>query len=242
MERRSVAAFLALVCAFVACTGGEHLQAQHSPASRTARSRVKPSPTPAPPAVHRSTTASNGTLLTDATLARATCGKSGRIVRFRIGVERGLATSPTEFGNSVRTVLCNPKSWIASGAVRFRYDPNGSLLIGLRSPDGTERRCMQLIGLSVNRTYSCGTPHEVVINSDRWFYGTSNWPGPLTEYREMVTNHETGHALGLFHETCSADGAPAPVMMQQSKGLTSSNSNTCARNSWPLEEELERLS
>jgi len=178
-------------------------------------------------------------MLTNAHLSTDTCGSNGRIVRFRIGVERGLPTTPTEFGSAVRAVLCDHRGW--TRAVRFRYDPNGSLLIGLRSPDGTERRCMQLIHLSVNRTYSCATPQEVVLNSDRWFKGTPNWPGPLPEYREMVTNHETGHALGLYHENCPRDGAMAPVMMQQSKGLTSPNGHTCRLNSWPLAEEVARI-
>jgi hypothetical protein len=166
---------------------------------------------------------------------------AGRVVAFRIAIDNGLPTTATEFGNGVRTVLCDPRSWIASKKVRFRYDPNGRLLISLRTPDHTESRCMELIHLSVERTYSCATYTEVVLNSDRWFHGSPHWPGPLAEYRDELTNHETGHALGLYHENCPRNGAPAPVMMQQSKGLTSPNGKTCARNWWPLPEELARL-
>jgi len=180
--------------------------------------------------------------LPDAGITRATCGARGRVVTFRVSVESGLPTTPAVFGNAVRMVLCDRRSWIGSGAVRFRYDPAGSLLIGLRSPGSTEVRCLQLVRLSVDRTYSCGTPREVVINSARWFMGTSVWPGPLPAYRAMLVNHETGHALGLGHRTCPAPGSPAPVMMQQSKGLTTLGGHTCAPNAWPLPDEWERLS
>jgi hypothetical protein len=140
----------------------------------------------------------------------------------------------------VRAVLCDERSWIGSGEVRFRYDPNGSLLIGLRTPSNAERRCYALIRLSVNRFYSCGTPSEVVINGDRWFGGSPYWPGPRAGYRRMLTNHEVGHALGLHHTDCPRDGAKAPAMMQQSKGMNL-NGNRCTPNPWPLARELELL-
>lgn len=207
---------------------------------RPAKARASHPPSrPAHPTATQRPNASG--LLTTADVSRATCGSSGRVVRFRIGVEQGLQTTPAAFGNAVRNTLCDGRSWIGSGAVRFRYDPNGPLLISLRSASGTERRCLQLIGLSVNLTYSCGTSREVVINAARWFGGSPAWPGGVSDYRRMVTNHETGHALGLGHRNCPEDGAPAPVMMQQSKGLTFGG-HTCVPNPWPLADEKERLS
>jgi len=174
------------------------------------------------------------------TIPRTACGPSGaREVRFRIHVDRTLPTSREEFGNAVRTVLCDRRGWRASGVVRFRYDPNGKLLIGIRTPAETERRCYELIRLSVNRRYSCGTPREVVINSDRWFKGVPHFAS-RAEYRRMLVNHEVGHALGLHHQRCASDGARAPVMMQQSKGMTQ-DGNTCVTNPWPRRDELDRL-
>jgi hypothetical protein len=171
----------------------------------------------------------------------ATCGRTGaRVVRFRVLVEKGLPTSPAQFVTDVLSVLCDERSWIGSGKVRFRYDPKGSLLIGLRTPSSSERRCMQLIGLSVNHYYSCAGSREVVLNSDRWFQGSKYWPGSVPVYRQMLVNHEVGHTLGQRHRTCTRDGAPAPVMMQQSKGLTTSG-NTCKPNPWPLAYEARSL-
>lgn len=172
---------------------------------------------------------------------RGACTRTGaKVVTFRVLVEPGIRATADEFATSVRRVLCDRRGWRASDAVGFRYDPRGRLLIGLRTPDSTERRCMRLVGLSVRRRYSCGTPREVVLNSDRWFTGVPHFAS-LTEYRRMLVNHEVGHALGLRHQDCGADGARAPVMMQQSKGMTSSNGNTCTTNPWPRKEELERL-
>jgi len=170
-----------------------------------------------------------------------TCGTPGaKLVRFRVLVEDGLATTPTQFVEDLLSVLCDKRSWIASGDVRFRYDPEGSLLVGLRKPASAEKRCMQLIGLSVNYYYSCAGSKEVVLNSDRWFKGSDHWPGAVPVYRQMLVNHEIGHTLGQHHRGCTKDGAYAPVMMQQSKGLTT-NGYTCKPNPWPRPYELNSL-
>ncbi|MGH2727593.1 MAG: DUF3152 domain-containing protein, partial [Actinomycetota bacterium] len=165
---------------------------------------------------------------------------SGRLVRFRVLVEQGLDTSPAEFVENVASVLCDQRSWIGSGEVRLRYDPKGSLLVGLRTPASAEKRCMQLIGLSVSFYYSCAGSSEVVLNSDRWFTGSKYWPGPVSVYRQMLVNHEIGHTIGQHHRGCPKDGAFAPVMMQQSKGM-STGSNTCKPNPWPRPYELKAL-
>jgi len=231
MPRRVWCCLVVLVCA-AGCTSS-----LTGARSSTAPTHSKPRASHAAP--RKSSASKSSPAVHALSVSRETCGRVGRVVRFRVALEEGLPTTPEAFGNALRATLCDGRSWIGSDNVRFRYDPNGPLLIALRSPAATERRCLQLIGLSVHLMYSCGTSREVVLNAARWFGGSPSWPGPVSEYRHMLINHETGHALGLGHQTCHEDGAPAPVMMQQSKGLTSGH--TCVPNVWPLAQELDRL-
>jgi hypothetical protein len=136
----------------------------------------------------------------------------------------------------VKHVLCDPRSWIATGRVRFVYDPNASNLISLRTADGTERRCLQLVGQSVRRLYSCAGAREAVLNGDRWRLGSATLRLSVAQYRALMINHEVGHLLGQQHRGCSGAGRAAPVMMQQSKGLYG-----CRANEWPLAYELRSI-
>jgi hypothetical protein len=154
-------------------------------------------------------------------------------VRFRVAIDRGIDITRRGFVSGVAAVLCDERSWIAGGRVRFAYAPDGSLLIALRTPEATERRCRQLTGKSVHEYYSCAGANEAVLNADRWFHGSATWPGSVAQYRRLLVNHEVGHTLGQGHRGCPHPGAPAPVMMQQSKGL-----HGCRANPWPLRYEL----
>lgn len=165
------------------------------------------------------------------------CGSArGRLVRFRVDVQDGIPVTPGRFRRDVSRILCDSRSWIASGNIRFRYDPDARLRIRLLDPDETEARCLRLVGKSVNRTFSCAGRREVVLNSARWLGGSPWWPGPLDKYRHLLVNHEVGHVLGLHHRSCSRAGSFAPVMMQQSKGL-----HGCRANPWPRDDELSRV-
>lgn len=167
-----------------------------------------------------------------------TCGAStARTVRFRVSVQDGLKTTRAAFAEQVVRILCDERSWSGGGRVRFRYDPNARTVIALRSAYQTERRCLQLIGLSVHMKYSCASrPRgEAVINADRWFGGSPSWRGSVARYRALVINHEVGHLLGRGHLGCRG-GGPAPVMMQQSKGTGS-----CHPNPWPLSSEVRAV-
>jgi hypothetical protein len=84
--------------------------------------------------------------------------------------------------------------------------------------------------------WSCAVGNTVIINDDRWTGASTAWNnggGSLRDYRHMVINHETGHWLGHGHSSCSASGAPASVMQQQSIDLQG-----CTFNPWPLASEL----
>lgn len=252
-----VGAVLGLLVGFTGGAGAGLIDDAGSGALATAGTPATPTPSPTPtpittatqapasaPAAKKPSTAGASTArsyLGGPARPSATCGRTGaRVVRFRVLVEEGLPTTPTRFVADLLSVVCDERSWIGSGKVRFRYDPGASLLIGLRTPSSTERRCKQVVGLSVNFYYSCGSTGEVVLNSDRWFHGSRFWPGSVPAYRQMLVNHEVGHALGQHHRSCMRDGGPAPVMMQQSKGTTTGE-RTCKPNPWPLAYEQRAL-
>lgn len=154
------------------------------------------------------------------------------MVSFRIEVDRGLPTTPERFTKDVLSILCDRRSWIASGHVRFRYNPKGALLVGLRTQENKNRICYPYTGYG-----SCQKPGQVVINANRWFGGSKFVNLTVRDYRRLVINHEVGHAIGQRHRGCPNEGASAPVMMQQSLGLTT-DGRTCRANPWPLTYEL----
>jgi hypothetical protein len=63
--------------------------------------------------------------------------------------------------------------------------------------------------------------------------GAVAYAGNLAAYRLYVINHETGHALGNGHVQCPKKGALAPVMMQQTLGISTPGVGACKPNPWP---------
>jgi hypothetical protein len=143
-------------------------------------------------------------------------------------VERGLPVRPDEFAVAVAGILNAPLGWGHGGrTIRFIRVDRGpvNVRVVLSSPYLTDRQCRPL------RTYgrvSCFNGRRAVINSDRWLYGSPTYHGDLTGYQEYLINHEVGHSLGKQHVRCVRRGAPAPVMVQQTKSLEG-----CAPNPWP---------
>ncbi|MGQ0842922.1 MAG: DUF3152 domain-containing protein [Sporichthyaceae bacterium] len=152
----------------------------------------------------------------------------GRIVRYLVEVEEGLRANPALFAAEVHRILNDERSWgrggqvlrfvrVDSGAVRFR--------VSLSSPTLTDRQCHPL------RTFgrvSCFNGRRSVINNARWQHGSWTYGKDVARYREYLINHEVGHALGRRHVGCTTPGAPAPVMVQQTKSLEG-----CTANAWP---------
>ena len=152
---------------------------------------------------------------------------TGGLVTYTVEVEDAVGYAAEEFARIVDETLADPRSWIADGSVSFqRVASGGQVRIVLATPGTTDGLCLPLDTAGL---YSCHQGGTVALNSNRWLNGTENWPGPIDEFRHYAVNHEVGHAIGHGHENCPGAGQPAPVMMQQSKGLEG-----CLPNGWPF--------
>ncbi|MGK3209328.1 DUF3152 domain-containing protein [Amycolatopsis sp. MEPSY49] len=150
------------------------------------------------------------------TLAGA--GNGAEELTYTVEVEDGV--DAPGFAEQVDTILTDPRGWIGQGKVAFRRettpDARPEVRISLTTP-GTSRR---LCGFAIPYDSSCHLTHRIVLNLARWVRGAHSFGGDLAGYRTYAVNHEMGHALGFGHVGCPAPGAPAPVMMQQTFGLS----------------------
>ncbi|MET9000199.1 DUF3152 domain-containing protein [Amycolatopsis sp. NPDC004169] len=149
-------------------------------------------------------------------------GTGGELLTYTIEIEDGVDLPG--FDHDVDAILADPRGWTGLGAVTFRRldrpDARPDVRISLTSP-GTARR-PDLCGYGIPFDSSCrlSRDHRIVLNLARWLRGAHSYDGDLAGYRTYAVNHEMGHALGYGHVGCPATGAPAPVMMQQTFGLS----------------------
>jgi len=152
---------------------------------------------------------------------------------FSVEVERGVGVDSGAFARAVERTLVDRRSWAASRGFELRRvgDPSEpvSFRVTLASPETTDELCAPL---QTQGTYSCHQGDRAVLNAERWARGAGAYGRDLAGYRDYMVNHEVGHALGRSHLSCPGSGLPAPVMMQQTKGVES-----CRPNPWPLEDE-----
>ncbi len=153
------------------------------------------------------------------------------VVPYRIDVEEGLGVDPACFAHVVHEVLTDDRSWAARSGFELQRvdDDRADFVVALASPDTTDTFCAPL---RTNGIFSCWSDGRAMINVWRWEMGIAEYADDLDVYRVYVINHEVGHALGKEHRDCPSAGAPAPVMMQQTKGL-----DGCEPNGWPLADE-----
>ncbi|MEV0425455.1 DUF3152 domain-containing protein [Micromonospora sp. NPDC050495] len=196
---------------------------------------ARPAATPTPPVVTaagRATPAitypARGTgAFRTATALGAVAGRGGRLLRYRVAVEGGIARLDVErFGREVGAILADPRGWTGGGEWRLQRvgpaDP-ADFTVLLTTPVTRGRLCAD----PTDHYTSCRNGNQVVINVARWVRGVPQFPD-LGRYRQYLLNHEVGHRLGRGHERCPRAGGPAPVMEQQTLGL-----HGCTPNPWP---------
>ena len=152
---------------------------------------------------------------------------SGPLHGFAVEVEKGLPIDPEGFANDAVAVLADERSWIGVDGMSVQRVPaaSASFKITLAGPALTDELCAPL---ETNGIYSCFNAGRAVINFFRWMEGASAYGDDLASYRRYVINHEVGHVFGHGHVVCPAAEVPAPIMMQQTKGVA-----PCRPNPWP---------
>ena len=172
--------------------------------------------------------------VTTGAVAPADAGAGPLVITYEVR-GRGNVSPLEDVAATAASVYADPRGWSLGGSIRFeRVESGGAFTLWLAS-DGL----MSTFGGACGRLWSCRNGPNVVINEDRWLAASDSWLAAaalLDSYRQMVINHETGHWLGFGHAQCSAPGAPAPVMQQQSMTL-----GGCVPNSWPLPSERSVL-
>lgn len=154
-------------------------------------------------------------------------GETGAIITYSVAAEEATGVRPRDFASDVDAALGDPRSWTAQGDVRFERAEDGraAVRIVLGTPATVDELCLPLDTIG---ELSCRQGSQLNVNLKRWLNGTDSWPLTTSAYRNHVINHEMGHFLGYDHLYCSSPGALAPVMMQQTKGLSG-----CKANEWP---------
>ena len=166
-----------------------------------------------------------------AKVSAPTTATSGRLYRFDVRVEKGLGLDPDTVARTLARTLDDRRSWRSTGRARFSLVAAGEradLHAYVVTPGTTDRLCAPLL---TRGEVSCQAGDKVVLNAKRWVLGADAYgssAAEVTDYREYLVNHEFGHALGRQHVGCPRRGEPAPVMLQQTKGLQG-----CTANPWP---------
>lgn len=147
------------------------------------------------------------------------------MIELTIAVEDGAGVDLDELTDFVTATLTDPRGWRGRGAGFRLVDSGGLFTLVVATPDTVDGLCRPL--QTVGR-FSCARNGWIALNLLRWETATDDWPADLDTYRRYLVNHEIGHYIvGPDHVSCPAAGQPAPVMMQQTKGL-----DGCVANGW----------
>lgn len=154
-------------------------------------------------------------------------GGSGTTVTYSVEVEPGLGLDPSSVAATVDAALLDARSWARDRRLERTASPTAARIRVLVASPGTVDRLCRGVGLDTGGYLSCWTGRFAALNVDRWRNGVPTF-GDIALYRRYLVNHEVGHGLGFGHVGCPAQGALAPVMMQQSISL-----GGCRPNGWP---------
>jgi hypothetical protein len=160
-----------------------------------------------------------------------TASARGKLVTYHVET-RGNVADVTEFKALAAETLNSPLGWARMGVRFSQVESGGDFTLVLA--ESSFMTSFSETGCSAD--WSCNVGGFVIINNTRWTKSSDAWVaggGSLRDYRHMVINHETGHWLSHGHQQCSAPGAKAAVMQQQSIDLMG-----CVFNPWPLDSEL----
>jgi len=209
--------------------GDEALDMVTNPTTTT-EAPTEPSPAPTTTTATTTTTTTTPTTTTATTTTTTTLPSTldidgSPLIEFSIEVGESIDLDHDELVAFVIETLTDARSWIGRG-VGFRLVDNGGLFtIIVAEPARVDQLCLPLQTLG---RYSCARNGWIAINSLRWMEATDDWTGDLITYRRYLINHEVGHYItGPSHASCPGEGRPAPLMMQQTKGL-----HGCLPNAW----------
>lgn len=184
-------------------------------------------------------------------------GSGGELYTYTVEIEDGIDLAPLggldSFAALVDATLAAPRGWAASGQVsvqRVDGDEEPDIRMTLATPKTLQSP--DYCGRSIPYESSCwrGSEKRVMINLARWIRGAVAYAGNIGDYRIYAINHEIGHAFRKGHVGCAAAGELAPVMMQQTFGVSNdyvaqlndqagntdpvdANGLTCRPNPWP---------
>lgn len=233
----AVAAVAALV-AVVRPAMGHSGPPPADPAAAGTETAVTPAPRPAVPKATPKTTRKSAPRPAAAVVPVAASGRlavvpgevpaagPGAPLRYRLEVEAGLPLDGAAVATQVHRILTDRRGWQSIEGVAFaRTTGPADFRLIIASPTLTDRLCLPLDTVG---QLSCRNGDKVVLNARRWATAVPWYAGDMGAYRAYLVNHEVGHRLGHGHTSCPGPGAPAPVMVQQSKSLYG-----CAPNPWP---------
>lgn len=153
------------------------------------------------------------------------------MLTYVVQVEDGIGISAPDVAAEVERILADERGWTADGKVGFRRVSGGASDFRVRlATAGTVDDICGQYGLDTGGEVNCNVGQDVMVNLKRWLLATQYYADDVTSYRALIINHEVGHFLGHGHEGCPGAGRPAPVMMQQIKGL-----HGCRTNVWPYD-------